>query len=171
MLHPAITLRKSKLEGLGIFAKSDIPKGTLVWVDAGNVRTYKTGQIRTFSKRYQNILEKFGWSPKPGTIKYALGREKYCNHNCNPNIHRVNLDEEYNAEISIRDIKKGEEITLDYGPIYLGNFSITCKCESKNCRKRIRKVSLNHPISKALLRKSQNAKKLISKVKQPLLSK
>jgi len=57
--------------------------------------------------------------------------EKYVNHSCNANTRVGNQ-----CDIAIRDIKKGEEITSDYGKE--GSFiSFKCECGSKNCRGRI----------------------------------
>ena len=53
--------------------------------------------------------------------------EKFVNHSCEPNTHVKN-----SCDVAVRNIKKGEEITSDYGK---NNFvSFICKCGGKNCR-------------------------------------
>lgn len=56
----------------------------------------------------------------------------HMNHNCNNNVGCDN----HNNFIAVRNIKKGEELTLDYG-LFMSypKYRLECKCGSKNCRK------------------------------------
>ena len=40
--------------------------------------------------------------------------------------------------VAMREIGVGEELTYDYAMTDSGNYDMECKCDSKNCRKRIR---------------------------------
>ena len=66
-----------------------------------------------------------------GDFKYNIAR--LINHSCNPNC------EVYGTGLkvwvyAIRDIKKGEELTYDYGFGYDENYKdFPCYCRSKNC--------------------------------------
>ncbi len=65
------------------------------------------------------------------------------NHSCNPNTKYNGLN-----VIALRDIKKGEELTLDY-TTFLNNEmeSFLCNCGAENCRKIIQgsqQTSINH---------------------------
>lgn len=55
----------------------------------------------------------------------------YFNHSCEPNCGvGGNI-----LSIAMRDIKAGEELTQDYVMYFCGpNYSMTCNCQSKNCR-------------------------------------
>ena len=57
------------------------------------------------------------------------------NHSCDPNAYI----EDYMMSRALRDIKKGEEITVDYGTFidHKGVILESCKCGSKNCREKI----------------------------------
>ena len=54
---------------------------------------------------------------------------KYINHDCNPNCEVLDRDKETLNLVSSREIKKGEEITIDYGyeEIYDDCNCRTCK--------------------------------------------
>ena len=57
---------------------------------------------------------------------------KFINHSCAPNVfmRRVYRKVEY---YTLRQIKKGEELTCDYGETHHEG-TLPCKCGSKNCR-------------------------------------
>lgn len=59
------------------------------------------------------------------------------NHSCDPNC-RI---DGFNKLVARRDISAGEELTIDYGTVSIGNGSTiidSCRCGSENCRHTIR---------------------------------
>jgi hypothetical protein len=63
-----------------------------------------------------------------------LSVEWYFNHSCEGNV-GFNGDGDFTA---IRNIKKDEELTYDYGLAELNpRFKMRCKCGSKSCRRTI----------------------------------
>ena len=76
-------------------------------------------------------------------MHYSLA--SYINHSCDPNCITKYYSLKKRDIIAVRDIKKGEELTVDYstGAIYgfgKGGFVteegsiMKCKCGSRNCR-------------------------------------
>jgi hypothetical protein len=60
-----------------------------------------------------------------------MGSSWYFNHSCDSN---VAYDKKGNF-VAIRNIKKDEELSLDYGRMYTNpNFKMKCACKSPNCR-------------------------------------
>ena len=59
--------------------------------------------------------------------------ERYVNHSCEPNCC---TDLKNQCDIALKDIKKGEEITTDYGEDHF-NDKIKCNCGSKKCKRLI----------------------------------
>jgi SET domain-containing protein len=58
---------------------------------------------------------------------------KYINHSCDPNC-EVDIIKGKIWIIAIKDIKKGDELSYDYGFGYDADFrQFPCKCGSKNC--------------------------------------
>ena len=58
---------------------------------------------------------------------------KYINHSCNPNC-EVDIIKGKIWILAIQDIKKGDELSYDYGFGYDEDYKqFRCKCGSKNC--------------------------------------
>lgn len=116
-----IIIKKSKINKSGVFATKNFEKGEIVlkW----NPEILKKLEIEKLRNNQKHYIE------KAGKNKYFLMQapEKFVNHSCEANTRVKN-----NCDVAVRDIKKGEEITSDYGKGGLVFFE--CKCGSKNCR-------------------------------------
>jgi SET domain-containing protein len=127
-----VEIGESDINGMGTFAKEDINKGEMIYIRGGHILP-KGNAFRY--KEADGI-----W---PITDDYELGaideiefekQKVNVNHSCNPNC---GLRGEITC-VAMRDIKKGEEITQDYGLLDdIENYSFDCKCSSPNCRKKI----------------------------------
>ena len=125
--------KKSGINNLGLFAKSDINKGEKVIEYKGRKFTHKQVEendrfdnskaiyLFTLNERY--VLD--------GDTK--INTAKYINHSCDPNC-EVDIIKGKIWIIAIKDIKKGDELSYDYGFGYDSDFrQFPCKCGSKNC--------------------------------------
>ena len=65
-----------------------------------------------------------------GNVKWNTAR--FINHSCNPNAEASNDDGHIWIE-ALRDIKKGDEITYNYGYDLESFEEHPCKCGSANC--------------------------------------
>lgn len=124
-----IIVKKSCIEGKGVFAARDFKQGDVVlkW----NPRILSLEQAKKVpakKKRYLDYLKG----------KYILMQtpEKYVNHSCDANTY---VKDWY--DIAKRNIKKGEEITSDYAKSVGTDLNMKCNCGSKACRKIIRKAN------------------------------
>ena len=128
-------IKKSNIDnkGRGLYAARNIKEGTKIINYKGKLITKKQTEE---SDKYNNnkpiylftINKKYDLD---GDFKYNTAR--LINHSCNPNC------EVYGTGLkvwvyAIRDIKKGEELTYDYGFGYDEYYKdFPCKCGSKNC--------------------------------------
>jgi SET domain-containing protein len=121
-LHKGVVVRKSKIDKRGFFAVRDFKKGEMVLKWHPKILTKM--EVMKLPERRKHDVDKIGEN------KYVLQRasERFMNHSCEPNTKVKNL-----ADIAIRNIRKGEEITSDYGKGILTPFR--CHCGSKACRK------------------------------------
>lgn len=137
-----IEVRKSIIEGNGVFASSPIIKGQKICLFKGKKVTipelkklYETGEVR-HDDPFQIGNQLYILLDKP----YI-----YFNHSCAPNAGLRGKGEMF----ALRDIPKGQEITFDYsttewtddeawGINWHELWKITCTCGSDNCRKEIR---------------------------------
>jgi uncharacterized protein len=115
-----VIVKDSNIQGKGVFANQDFKKGEIIlkW----DPLKLQEKDLDKYPKKYIILVDK----------KYFLMQspEKYINHSCEPN---AKTDLEAKGDRAIRDIKKGEEITIEYQE---DNFSDNpkCNCGSKNCK-------------------------------------
>ena len=126
-------VKNSNIDKRGLCASKDIKPGVKIIVYAGKLITKKeTEQNLKFDNKKDiylfNINEKYDLD---GDFSWNTAR--LINHSCNPNC-------EVEGEglklwiSSLRKIKKGEELTYDYGFGYDADYKqFPCKCQSMNC--------------------------------------
>ena len=152
-------VRKSKIDNLGLYAAKNIKKGTKVIEYKGRVITRKEAEenpkydndkaiyLFNLNKRY-DLDGDFSWNTA-GLI----------NHSCDNNCDYDGKDLKIWVK-AIRDIKKGEEFTCDYGFGYDENYKqFPCKCKSNNCCGYIVRAESRWRINKKFA--MSNKKKLI----------
>jgi SET domain-containing protein len=128
-------IKKSKIDnkGRGLYASRDIKKGTKIINYIGKIITNKEADE---SSKYDNKKRIYLFSLNnkfslDGDFSYNIAG--LVNHSCDNNC-------DYNGKglkiwiTAIRDIKKGEEITCDYGFSFDEDYKqFPCKCGSRNC--------------------------------------
>ena len=122
MKFPKVTVKRS-IAGLGLFAAEDIRPDTIVIEYTGERITTEEGDRR--GGKYLFTLDEH-WIID-GKDRSNISR--YINHSCDPNC-EAEIDEE-EEKIYIRAttyIKKGEEITYDYGKEYWLEHCQPCRC-------------------------------------------
>jgi len=130
-MHPAIVIKKSDIEGKGLFAVREIQKGQTIMVWEGQLFT-KTEIVLGYAK--PNSItgydgEHFLGQPvnEPDTL------DQYLNHSCDSNLWMMD-------EITIcsrRNILAGEELTADYAMWETEStweLPQACNCGSEKCR-------------------------------------
>lgn len=123
-MNEFVEVRKSKKHGNGIFALKDFNIGEKLYsFEKG--WTVSHSEIANLSELEKIHLDRIG-EDQYEIIEFP---GCYINHSCEPNT------EEKNREgYALRDIKKGEEITIDYDKnVYLEK-PFQCHCGSKKCR-------------------------------------
>ena len=128
-------IKKSNIDknGQGLYAIKDIKEGTRIIDYVGKIITKKKTEE---SEKYDNSkpIYLFNLNTRydlDGDVSWNTAR--LINHSCLNNC-------DYEGKglklwvTAIRDIKKGEELTCDYGFSYdTGYKQFPCKCGSKNC--------------------------------------
>ena len=128
-------IKKSNIDrkGLGLCATKDIKEGTRIIDYIGKIITKKKTEE---SEKFNNAkpIYLFNLNKRydlDGDVSWNTAR--LINHSCSNNC-------DYNGTglklwvTAIKDIKKGEELTADYGFGYDENYKqFPCKCGTKNC--------------------------------------
>ena len=119
-----VMIRQSAIEGIGVFAIRDIPKGcrTMFSKPIPNKDEWivisKT-EIEQLPQHSKDLIENYCLYDEENYFVPEYGFKKmdlvnFLNHSDTPNIISINEGEYFEA---IRDITKGEELLIDYGEI------------------------------------------------------
>lgn len=137
---PYVLTKESVIHGVGIYAKKNIKKGTRIMEYVGEKITKKESDRRAdipLSENKKNpelgAVYIFTLNKKydvDGHVKYNTAR--YINHSCNPNCESDIIRNKIWI-IAIRDIKKGEELSYNYGYDFDSYEDHPCRCGSYNC--------------------------------------
>lgn len=134
-VDPRLIMKTSPIEGRGVFADATIKKGEtlIIW---GGVVVPRKGFDETKYRILSVVpIDERNYLAIPATVKGKFVDE-YMNHSCDPNVW---LNDEVTVT-AMRDIKKGEEITMD-AALWDDDASWeyteggTCLCGSNICRK------------------------------------
>ena len=126
-------IKKSNIDNKGLYASKNIKDRTKIIEYKGKILTKK--QVEK-SPKFDNekAIYLFNINKKydlDGDFKYNTAR--LINHSCNPNCEVFGTGLKVWV-YAIRDIKKGEELTYDYGFGFdEGYKDFPCRCRSKNC--------------------------------------
>jgi SET domain-containing protein len=116
-----VKLAPSPIAGIGVFAICDIPKGcrSMFSKDSGEWIEVPRKAVESLPDHIQAMVENYCTFSKESFFIERGGFKKkdlscFINHSDTPNIAPVNNGEYFEA---IMDIRKGEELLIDYGVI------------------------------------------------------
>lgn len=126
-------------KGWGVRAKKEIKSGSFLIEYVGDVISSSEFKNRMNTK-YSDDTHHYGIHIESGYVIDArdMGNEsRFINHSCQPNCEVqkwIVNGLPCMAIFAIRNIPKGEEITIDYKfQLYSGSEGKACKCNEKNC--------------------------------------
>ena len=126
-------VRRSKIDNLGLYAAKNIKNGEKIIEYKGKIITTKEAEE---NPKYDNdkAIYLFNLNRRydlDGDFKFNTAR--LINHSCNPNC-EVLEDNKQLWIFAMKNIKKNEELTYDYGFSFDKDYKqYVCKCGSKNC--------------------------------------
>jgi len=158
---PYIVVKTSKIHRRGVFAKKNIPKNTQIIEYVGEKIT------KTEAEKRADAQYKLGEKGKEGHVylfelnkRYDIdgnvpwNTAKYINHSCDPNCEAED-DRGHIWIISKRIIKKGEELTYNYGYDLENYQEHLCRCGSPKCARYIVKEKDREKLKKLLEKKKK----------------
>ena len=127
-------IKKSNIDKRGLCAAKDIKKGTKIINYIGKIISKKETEenIKFDNKKDIYLFNLNNRYDLDGDFKFNTAR--LINHSCDPNCEVDIVDNEIWIS-SIKSIKKGDELSYDYGYEFDKDDykDHTCKCGSKNC--------------------------------------
>ncbi len=130
MLHYKLENRPSEIDGKGAFALQAIPARKKVGNLGGQVIPLREARKRAALTKRVAMVE-FG-DGRALDASIDPNELRYVNHSCQPNTYmRVAFSK---VEFySLHPIKKGEELTCNYGPTHHDG-KLKCACGAINCK-------------------------------------
>jgi SET domain-containing protein len=125
-----IEIRRSRIHGRGLFARRDIPAGSrLVQYVGRKVPKKQSAELRLKQNAYIFQLDerddldgKVSWNPA-----------RLINHSCEPNCDAEFDDRDRIWIISRRAIRRGEELSYNYGYDLTDFMNYPCRCGAATC--------------------------------------
>jgi SET domain-containing protein len=121
-----VMLRPSPIEGIGVFAIQDIPKGCRDMFSKPDAAdkwiTLSKKEVNTLPPHSKFLIENYCLYDEENYFVPDYGFKKmdlvlFLNHSDEPNVVSINDGDYFEA---LRDIKAGEELLVDYGEIVDG---------------------------------------------------
>ena len=126
-------IKKSNIDNRGLCAAKNIKKDSKIIYYKGKIIT-KTETEKNPKYDNEKAIYLFNLNTRydlDGDFEYNTAR--LINHSCNPNCEVTGKGLKLWI-FALRDIKKGEELSYDYGFSYDENYKdYICRCGAKNC--------------------------------------
>lgn len=128
-IYDALTVGRSRITGLGLFAGTRIPARAKIGEFEGEMIGLAEARRRARGRKIVAIVE---------LEKHALdatdtGRGfRFINHSCAPNTY-IRCTPSRAEFYALHEIRKGTELTADYGETQ-HNGRLRCRCGAPNCR-------------------------------------
>ena len=131
MADKTLEVRKSNIYGRGCFALTHFPARKKIALYAGElVKGSRRIEERLWEQEKVNKVIRMGRSLAiDGTV--GGNETAFINHSCEPNAYMRTVPGNKVAFFALRDIRPGEEITMDYRD---PDHPEVCKCGAENCR-------------------------------------
>jgi hypothetical protein len=118
-----VHVRDAGVKGRGVFARRDFASGEFIF-RRRNGRVVDAAGLARLPAEEQMHMTELGFD----RFAVVLPPGAYLNHSCDPNAMRSGV-----KVFAWRDIRAGEEITIDYRLNAFGGDSWPCACGSSNC--------------------------------------
>jgi histone-lysine N-methyltransferase SETD1 len=123
---------RSRIEGTGVFAGTEIPRRVKIGEVTGELIPIRVARIRAEGRSricLVDVSDKLALDCTKGNVL------RHLNHSCDSNAYlRISRNR---VEVYARkDIRRGDEITVDYGESPHGG-GMKCACGQRYCREKI----------------------------------
>jgi SET domain-containing protein len=121
MLLVAVYLDKSAIQGIGVYSKNPIPRGTLIWqLDLLFDRLIETSVYEAQTGPVKDYLDRYAYPRRsdPRFIVFEADDARYMNHADDPSCDFSAGD----FAFALHDIAAGEELTCNYNAFFEDGF-------------------------------------------------
>ena len=116
MLLVPVRIGRSEIHGQGVFAIEDIPEGTIVWrFTPGFDMDQDPLLLDRQPPHSRKVMLHYGYiDPIINRFILCCDDCRFMNHSGRPNIRTDRNADRYGVDVADRDIKAGEELTVNY---------------------------------------------------------
>ncbi len=126
----AVAVKRSRIDGYGVFAAQAISAGTRLGLLTGESITVAEARRRAQASTRLMLVE---LSPARAIdASRSQDAMRFTNHSCTPNA-RIQVEDGEVSFFALCDLAVGVEITVDYG-ITHHEGRLACKCGAAGCR-------------------------------------
>lgn len=118
------------MQGKGLFTDSPLPARKKIGEYTGERISVREGRRRARQQKHITIVEVSATEAIDGSVNG--GPFQFINHCCEPNVF-VRIAHGRVEFYALRDLKPGEELTMDYGESHHEG-KVPCRCGAKKCR-------------------------------------
>lgn len=130
MLHSALHPGFSRVQGMGVIARRDIPRGTALWWPCPSCVVVRAEELRNTPEEILRWLAEYGYRRADGSMITPCGGAFLFNHSCAASVLSYGLA----VGIAVHDIHAGDEATCDYrGFRYEQPWRFRCRCGTTEC--------------------------------------
>lgn len=130
MLFFALLNKPSAIDGRGAFAAQAIPARRKIGNLGGEIISVREARRRAHVTQRVAMVE-FG-DGRALDASVGPNELRYVNHSCQPNTY-MRVCHSKVEFWSLRPIRKGEELTCNYGPTHHDG-KLACRCNAPNCK-------------------------------------
>ena len=153
---PPVVVRRSRLQGKGVFAARPVASGERIIEYTGRLIPNDEAEAGTDDegmRRHHTFL--FGVDDEYTIDGGDGGNEaRFINHSCDPNCESVTVGRRVYIH-AVRDIAEGEELTYDYWYTTDEGYTLEdlrriypCRCKAENCRGTLAKPPRRSAVAK-----------------------
>jgi SET domain-containing protein len=125
----AVAVRRSPIDGFGVFALEPVPRGQKIGEVRGETITVAEARRRAETLQRIMIVE---ISPKKAVdLARSTDPMRFTNHSCRPNG-LLRIQDGRIEFYALRPIEPGEEITVAYGQTHHAG-RLACRCGAAGC--------------------------------------
>jgi uncharacterized protein len=129
-LYFGVLVRRSKIHGLGLYAKQNIPARKKIGSLAGEIISKKAAREKAKGNESISIVEL--WNGKALDASTINNELRFINHSCQPNTFMRTLGNQVEF-YALRSIEPDEELTCNYGPTHHDG-KRKCNCGADGCK-------------------------------------
>jgi len=117
MLLVPVSIDRSSIHGLGIFALQPIKANTRIWqFTPGFDLDLDPSALEQQPAHFRATMFHYGYiDPRRNRFVLCCDDYRFINHSDAPNVRADPAEDSYGVDFAARDIETGEELTVDYG--------------------------------------------------------